>query len=527
MNDYNFGNALCNLREKKGLSQYNLAQLAGVDTETIDKWETGAKKPDTESLKRLSEIFGSELDEVFKTEDSGLPVPSGIIKAPVHKKILKYIRRIIFSAFIFLAANAYILNLIIGGKGLWYLTLLPFVFINIFPCFYTFHYQKRLRICGNGTELLIEFLTSSFLSAIFMIVEAFSLIPDDTWKWVIGALIAIAVEAIAFFNGIIRVYCTSKQIGVKWRVIGAVLGWIPIANLFALIKIIYLSLYETDFEQNKIIVNKGREKEQICKTKYPLLLVHGVFFRDFKAFNYWGRIPEELKKNGALIYYGNHQSAASVEDCAEELAKRIEEIVHETGCEKVNIIAHSKGGLDSRFAISILGTDKYVASLTTINTPHRGCEFADYLFNKVPESTKMFLAKRYNSVMKKLGDKDPDFISAVSNLTAFYCKEMNDKVKDSSDVFYQSVGSRLNKASGGRFPLNFSYSLVDYFDGPNDGLVSMSSLEWGERKTFIEVKGKRGVSHGDIIDLNRENIKAFDVREFYVGLVSDLKKRGL
>ena len=67
-----------------------------------------------------------------------------------------------------------------------------------------------------------------------------------------------------------------------------------------------------------------------------------------------------------------------------ELAERIRQIVEETGCEKVNIIAHSKGGLDSRYAISECGMGKYVASLTTINTPHRGCEFADYLLSKIP-----------------------------------------------------------------------------------------------------------------------------------------------
>ena len=29
-----------------------------------------------------------------------------------------------------------------------------------------------------------------------------------------------------------------------------------------------------------------------------------------------------------------------------------------------------------------------------------------------------------------------------------------------------------------------------------------------------------------MIDLNRENIQGFDVREFYVGLVSGLRERG-
>ena len=81
-------------------------------------------------------------------------------------------------------------------------------------------------------------------------------------------------------------------------------------------------------------------------------MVHGVFFRDFEHLNYWGRIPEELKRNGATIYYGNHNSASAVRDSARELAVRVHQIIKETGCEKLNIIAHSKGGLDSRAMIA-------------------------------------------------------------------------------------------------------------------------------------------------------------------------------
>lgn len=43
---------------------------------------------------------------------------------------------------------------------------------------------------------------------------------------------------------------------------------------------------------------------------------------------------------------------------------------------------------------------------------------------------------------------------------------------------------------------------------------------------MIEHRGKRGISHGDVIDLFRENIKDFDVREFYVDIVKELKEQG-
>ena len=93
-------------------------------------------------------------------------------------------------------------------------------------------------------------------------------------------------------------------------------------------------------------------------------------------------------------------------------------------------------------------------------------------------------------------------------------------------VFCQSIGSTLRKARGGRFPLNFTYQIAHRFDGANDGLVGEASFPWGERFQMLTPQGKRGISHGDVVDLNRENIRGFDVREYYVQLVADLKTRG-
>lgn len=122
---------------------------------------------------------------------------------------------------------------------------------------------------------------------------------------------------------------------------------------------------------------------------------------------------------------------------------------------------------------------------------------------------------------------NPDFLAAVHDLTFENCEKLNEEIVDDPNIFYQSVGSKLNKPMSGRFPLNFTYPLVKYFDGANDGLVGEESFPWGENYHFLTVEGKRGISHGDVIDLNRENIPGFDVREFYVQLVADLKNKGL
>ena len=385
----------------------------------------------------------------------------------------------------------------------------------------------QLKICSFGVIALKIFLITVTILTVGGIISAFLMIPDRWLTWLLWILCLSLAEFVLFWIGIISVYCTSVQLGIKIRVLGAVLGMIPILNLIFLIKIIRTTSMEVEFEKKKIQVNAARKEEKICETKYPVLLVHGVFFRDYKFPNYWGRIPKELELNGAEVYFGNQQSAASVEDSGKELVSRIKEIVKACGCQKVNVIAHSKGGLDIRCAVNQSDIGRYIASITTINTPHRGCEFAQYLLEKIPVKMQEKIAGTYNSAMRKLGDKNPDFMAAVNDLTADTCKKMDSGFGIPEGIFCQSVGSKLNKATNGKFPLNFTYNLVKYFDGPNDGLVSETSFEWGEKYTFITTDGKRGVSHGDMIDLNRDNIDGFDVREFYVSLVADLKNRGL
>ncbi len=402
-----------------------------------------------------------------------------------------------------------------------------FLAVNVLPSVKRYP-SLRLKVLGDGSELLLFFMVTLAASAPLIAASIYGLIVQTLplSDFIVYAIIISVGEAVIFWNGIIRVYLTSVQLGLRYRVPGILLGWVPAANIVMLM-IIYVKVRReciTELEKHKL--NESRKDARICETKYPVLLVHGVFFRDSRLLNYWGRIPAELEKNGARLFYGEQQSAASIKDSAEELAEKIKSIVKKTGCGKVNIIAHSKGGLDSRYAITKLGCAKYVASLTTINTPHRGCVFAEYLLQKAPEKMVKAIEDSYNKAFRKLGDLNPDFMAAVKDLTDSRCSEFNLNVPDCAGVMYQSVGSKAVNAKSGRFPLNVSYNLVKKFDGDNDGLVALSSATWGEKFTPLYPKGKRGITHADVIDLNREDFKGFDVREFYVQLVADLKNRG-
>lgn len=448
---------------------------------------------------------------------------------------MKIIDRVINCLVIFLLANCCgILGEIDTKKRVISIVILTglFIWINFVPSGEIKNMRTaRLKVCCGGVELLILFVGAFSLTVVYAIGNLLELFPRKMMlqgksEWIIHIIAAVFTLAIVFWNGMLRVYSTSTQLGVKWRALGIIFGMVPLAHLYLLGIIIRTVSKEVKFENDKIIINERRKEDKICETKYPILMVHGVFFRDFRFLNYWGRIPEQLKLNGATIFYGNHSSALAVKDSAVELRQRILEIVKETGCDKVNVIAHSKGGLDMREALSDPEIAQHVASLTTINTPHRGCEFADYLLNFFGEKEKNAVATAYNTALKKLGDSEPDFISAVEDLTASACEKRNERLHDVPGLFIQSVGSKCANPGGGRFPLNLTYRFVNRFDGANDGLVGEKSFPWGEKFTFLTVKGKRGISHGDVIDLNRENFDDFDVREFFVQLVADLKQRG-
>ena len=395
------------------------------------------------------------------------------------------------------------------------------------------NYSKNLKDQRNkylllraGNIILWIFVITTAVAIWHYVPVLYHAIRDRDASHLWEILLVAGAEFLIFWGGIIIVYTTSRQLGFKTRLLGIMLGMVPLANLTMLILILRITGKEAKTELTRCKLNRLRSSEQVCQTKYPLLLVHGVFFRDFKHFNYWGRIPEELMKNGATIYYGEHQSAASVDDSARELEQRILGIIRENGYEKLNVIAHSKGGLDMRTALAKTSVAPYVASLTTVNTPHRGCEFADYLLNKIPEAQQQAVANTYNSAAAKLGDPNPDFMAAVTDLTSSACSRRNETVRDVPGVYYQSIGSVLAKPSAGQFPLNMTYHLVNLFDGKNDGLVGEKSFPWGSDFKMLAASGKRGISHGDVIDLNRENFDGFDVREYYVQLVSDLRQKG-
>ena len=144
---------------------------------------------------------------------------------------------------------------------------------------------------------------------------------------------------------------------------------------------------------------------------------------------------------------------------------------------------------------------------------------------RIPTTAVAVFDRGYRALFKALGDPDPSFLAGVADLTDTACRVMNDQMPNNPDVFYRSIGSRMASRQSAPFPLGLGYSMVEPMEGPNDGLVAVSSMRWGEF-TLVEPSAGKGISHYDMIDMQRKNVGDFDVRKFYINLVSDLKARG-
>ena len=117
----------------------------------------------------------------------------------------------------------------------------------------------------------------------------------------VGIVYAVLIGLILCVNGVTRMLVTSVQLGIRGRVLLLLCWWIPILNLFLLWQTCRTVRQEYLFETEKEELDAVRRENTLCATRYPLVLVHGVFFRDQRFFNYWGRVPAELIRNGARV----------------------------------------------------------------------------------------------------------------------------------------------------------------------------------------------------------------------------------
>lgn len=207
------------------------------------------------------------------------------------------------------------------------------------------------------------------------------------------------------------------------------------------------------------------------RLRAPIVLVHGLCGYDrIAAFgytlkDYFPGIRERLQAAGNRVLVPRLSRTRGVTERAEELKRFIEHFVPHG---PVHLIGHSMGGLDSRYLISRLGMADRVKSLTTVGTPHRGTTFADWgvsRFRRLAAPLFHLLGVSYQAFL---------------DLTTAACRRFNAEVPDAPGVRYLAVAGVCEEPFVGprwRLPR----SIVGGAEGPNDGVVSVASANWGER----------------------------------------------
>lgn len=237
----------------------------------------------------------------------------------------------------------------------------------------------------------------------------------------------------------------------------------------------------------------------------PVVLVHGLFGFDRigvpgARFDYFRGIAKHLESLGCHAHAVRLPAAASVPDRARELVAAIEALSHD----RIDLIAHSLGGLDARYALTHLGLARRVRSLVTIGTPHHGTPIAD-LALKGP----LDWARR---VVSALGVPLP----ALEWLSTSALAEFNAQVLDVPGVRYACVVGGMHRADSVPLALVPAHAYLRRVAGPNDGLVPVASQYWGE--TLAEIEADHFAQIGWQVAMRR----SFDAPGLYAFVIARL-----
>jgi len=202
------------------------------------------------------------------------------------------------------------------------------------------------------------------------------------------------------------------------------------------------------------------------RLRHPVVLAHGVFGFDEIALagrrhRYFRNIAEELGASGLQFHRPRVAPVASVTVRAARLVSLLDAIPGE----RFNLIAHSMGGLDARYAITRLGLAVRVASLVTIGSPHRGTPLAEFPFTRTAARALR--------------------LHAFADLTPRAVERFNRDVPDVAGVAYCSVvsSSSLLHTNPLLWP---SHLWLSRHGGANDGIVPAFSQRWGSVLREVE-----------------------------------------
>ncbi|HEV3203447.1 MAG TPA: hypothetical protein VGY77_03645 [Gemmataceae bacterium] len=247
--------------------------------------------------------------------------------------------------------------------------------------------------------------------------------------------------------------------------------------------------------------------------RHPIVFCHGMLaFSMLKMYrpekqNYFSPLREFLRQRGIGGLFPEVPATSGV---VERAVKLKEHILRWTS-DPVNMICHSMGGLDARYMITHLGMAEHVRSLTTISTPHRGSYMADWFVANYRQRVPLLLA------LEAFGFNVDGFRDCRLDI----CRAFNANTPDMPAVKYFSFGAEVTPSRLTPF-LRRAWNLLTPIEGPNDGLVSLSSARWGEYLGTLSADHFAQTPDAVFLRTGED----FDSLGFFTRLVEDLARRG-
>ena len=258
----------------------------------------------------------------------------------------------------------------------------------------------------------------------------------------------------------------------------------------------------------------------MIRTKYPVLLVHGMMAKDFPFWHAFRGISDFLEKQNIPVYITNRDGVGSISNCAHQLRDEILDILKKENCDKVNLIAHSKGGVDARYMISCLDMAEHIASLTTLSSPHHGSRVAVHLL-EMPRFWRNILEFLLNTFFRIWGDQKPDAVQMAKDLTPKAMAQFNKTVLDVPGVYYQSFSSVAPKAKNPFLLLPYRLSRK-WEQRPTDGMVAVESSRWGNYRGSLP----RPTDHFHMAGIFGSKRSLSDMGRFYKRIIWELQAMG-
>ncbi len=122
------------------------------------------------------------------------------------------------------------------------------------------------------------------------------------------------------------------------------------------------------------------ERDKTFDKRLPLLLIHGYLHNSGVFIPLKSRFKRDKITN--IFSISLKPKFASIKEHAQRVKEKVEEIISLTGCEKIDIVTHSMGGLVAIYYIKELDGHARVNRCITMACPHRGTGFAKIALGK-------------------------------------------------------------------------------------------------------------------------------------------------